>query len=40
MGQPEQRDIKCTHSLFVDDLKVHQESYKTLKRVTDDCTGK
>ena len=35
MGQPEQRDIKCTHSLFVDDLKVYQESYKTLKRVTE-----
>ena len=35
MGQPEQRDTKCTHSLFVDDLKKYQESYKTLKRVTE-----
>ena len=33
MGQPGKRDVNCTHSLFVDDLKVHQESHKTLKDI-------
>ena len=33
MGKPGKRDVKCTHSLFVDDLKVYQESHKTLKNV-------
>ena len=31
MGQPEKRDVKRTHSLFVDDLKVYQVNHKTLK---------
>ena len=31
MGQTGKRDVKRTHSLFVDDLKVYQESHKTLK---------
>ena len=35
MGQPEKRDVKRTHSLFVDDLKVYQENHKTLKGVND-----
>ena len=29
------RDVKRTHSLFVDDLKVYQESHKTLKNVNE-----
>ena len=33
MGQPRKRDGKSTHSLFVGDLKVYQESHKTLKDV-------
>ena len=33
MGQPGRRDVKCTHSLFLDDLKVYQESHKTLKDI-------
>ena len=33
MGQPGQRDVNCTHSLFVDDLKVYWESHKALKDV-------
>ena len=33
MGQPAKKDVKCTHSLFMDDLKVYQENYKTLKDV-------
>ena len=35
MGQPEKRDIKRTHSLFVDDLTVYQETHKTLKDVNE-----
>ena len=35
MGQPRKRDVNCTHSLFVDDLKVYQESHKTLKDVNE-----
>ena len=31
MGKPGKRDVKSTHSLFVDNLKVYQESQKTLK---------
>ena len=31
MGQPQKRDVKHTHSMFVDDFKVYQESHKTLK---------
>ena len=33
MGEPWNRDIKCTHSLFLDDLKVYQKSHKILKDV-------
>ena len=33
MGKPGKRDVKFTHCLFVDDLKVYQESHKTLKNV-------
>ena len=33
MGQPGKRDVKRTHSLFVDDLKVYQESHKILNDV-------
>ena len=35
MGQSRKRDVKRTHSLFVDDLKVYQESHKTLKDVNE-----
>ena len=35
MEQPEKRDVKLTHSLFVDDSKVYQESHKTLKDVNE-----
>ena len=35
MGQPRKRDVNCTHSLFVDDLKVYQDSHKTLKDVSE-----
>ena len=35
MGQPEMRDVKRTHSLSVDDLKVYQESHKILKEVNE-----
>ena len=31
MGQPGKRDVNRNRSLFVDDLKVYQESHKTLK---------
>ena len=33
MGQPGKRDVKHTHSLFVDDLKMYQVNRKTLKDV-------
>ena len=33
MGWPGKRDVKHTHSLFVDDLKVYQVNRKTLKDV-------
>ena len=35
MGQSRNRGVKRTHSLFVDDLKVYQESHKTLKDVNE-----
>ena len=35
IGQPGKRDVKRTHSLFADDLKVYQESHKTLKDVNE-----
>ena len=35
MGQPGKREVKRTHSLFIDDLKVYQESHKTLKDVNE-----
>ena len=31
MGEPSNRIVKRTHSLFVDDLKVYQESHNALK---------
>ena len=31
MGTPGERNVKRTHSLFVDDLKAYQESHKALK---------
>ena len=35
MGEPGNRNIKRTHSLFVDDLKVYQESHEILKDVNE-----
>ena len=35
MGQRGKREVKRTHSLFVDDLKVYQESHKNLKDVNE-----
>ena len=35
MSQPGKREVKWTHSLFKDDLKVYQESYKILKDVNE-----
>ena len=35
MCQPEKREIKRTHSLFIDDLKVYQEIHKILKDVNE-----
>ena len=32
MGEPGKRDVSRTHSLFVDDLKVYQESHNLLRR--------
>ena len=31
MGQPGKREVKPVNSLFIDDLKVYQESHKILK---------
>lgn len=31
--RPRNKDIKCTHRLFIDNLKVNQESHKVLKEV-------
>ena len=35
MGRPGKREVKRTHSLFIDDLKVYQESHKILKDVNE-----
>ena len=35
MGQPGKREVKRTHSLFIDDLKMYQESHNTLKDVNE-----
>ena len=35
MGEPGKRDVSRTHSLFVDDLKVYQESHNLLKEVNE-----
>ena len=35
MGEPGNRDVERIHSLFVDDLKVYQESHKILKDVNE-----
>ena len=35
MGQPGKRDLKRSHSLPEDDLKVYQEIHKTLKDVNE-----
>ena len=31
MGQPGERDLKRTHSLFINDLKVYQENHQKLE---------
>ena len=31
MGPPDQREIKCIHSLFIDDLKTYQLNHQNLK---------
>ena len=33
MGEPGKRDVSQTHSLFVDDLKVYQESHNLLEEI-------
>ena len=35
MGQPRKKEVKRTHSLFIDDMKVCQESHKILKDVNE-----
>ena len=35
MGQPGKRDVKRTHSLLVDDLRLYQENHKTLKDINE-----
>ena len=35
MGPPGNRDVSRTHSLFISDLKVHQESHKILRDVNE-----
>ena len=35
MGEPGNRVVKRTHSLFVDDLKVYQESHEALEIVNE-----
>ena len=35
MGQPGKREVKWTHILFIDDLKVYQESHEILKDVNE-----
>ena len=31
MGPPDQREIKCIHSLFIDELKTYQLNHQNLK---------
>ena len=40
MGQLWKRDVKCSDSLFVNEIKLHKESYKTLKDVKEMITDK
>ena len=35
VGQPGKRKVKRTHSFFIDNLKVYQESHKILKDVNE-----
>ena len=35
MGEPGKRDVSRTHNLFVDDLKVYQESHNLLKEINE-----
>ena len=35
MGEPGKRDVSRTHCLFVDDLKVYQESHNLLKEINE-----
>ena len=35
MGPPGSRDVSRTHSLFVDDLKLYQESHEILRDVNE-----
>ena len=35
MSPPESRDVSRTHDLFVDDLKVYQESHEILRDVNE-----
>ena len=35
MGQPGERSVKRTHSLFIDGLKVYQENHKKLEIVNE-----
>ena len=35
MGEPGKRDVSRGHSLFVDDLKVYQESHNLLKEINE-----
>ena len=35
MEQPGKKDVKRTHNLFFNDLKVYQESHKTLKDINE-----
>ena len=35
MGEPGKRDVSRTHSLFVDDLKVYQETHNLLKEINE-----
>ena len=35
MGQPGKREVKRTYSLFIEDLKVYQDSHNTLKDVNE-----
>ena len=35
MGPPGSRNLKRTHSVFIDDLKVYQQSHEKLKMVNE-----